>query len=95
MSLLHEYRCLSGYPCDGGASEWIRNIDQERAKIAREAWELLLEDTMSVREIAEAIHERGYRHRTGRPFVELTSTGKRKANINSLCNIFHNLIKWS
>ncbi len=24
-----EYRCLSGYPCDGGASEWMQNIDQE------------------------------------------------------------------
>lgn len=24
-----QYRCLSGYPCDGGASEWMRNIDQE------------------------------------------------------------------
>ena len=24
-----EYRCLSGYPCDGGASEWMRTIDRE------------------------------------------------------------------
>ena len=73
----------------GRWDKWIE-LDPERAKIVRGAWDLLLEDTMSVREIAETLHERGYRHRTGRPFVELTSTGKRKANINSLCNIFHN-----
>jgi len=29
MVSAHEYKCLSGYPCDGGASEWMRNIDQE------------------------------------------------------------------
>lgn len=22
-----EYKCLSGYVCDGGASEWLQNID--------------------------------------------------------------------
>jgi len=24
-----EYRCLSGYPCDGGATEWMRSEDKE------------------------------------------------------------------
>lgn len=24
-----EYRCLSGYPCDGGATEWMRSDDKE------------------------------------------------------------------
>ena len=23
-----EYKCLSGYVCDGGAGEWMQNIDQ-------------------------------------------------------------------
>ena len=73
----------------GRWDKWIEQ-DPERAKIIREAWDLLLEDRMSVREIAEILHERGYRHRSGRPFVELTRAGKRKANINSLCNMFHN-----
>jgi hypothetical protein len=22
-----EYKCLSGYPCDGGAHEWMQSID--------------------------------------------------------------------
>lgn len=73
----------------GRWDKWIEQ-DPERAKIIREAWELLLEDRMSVREIAETLHERGYRHRSGRPFIELKRAGKRKANINSLCNMFHN-----
>ena len=73
----------------GRWDKWIER-DPERAKVIREAWDLLLEDRISVREIAETLHERGYRHRTGRPFVELTASGKRKANISSLCNIFHN-----
>jgi len=24
-----EYRCLSGYPCDGGATEWMRSDNKE------------------------------------------------------------------
>ncbi len=64
----------------GRWDKWIER-DPERAKVIREAWDLLLEDRISVREIAETLHERGYRHRTGRPFVELTASGKRKANI--------------
>lgn len=24
-----EYRCLSGYPCNGGATEWMRSEDRE------------------------------------------------------------------
>lgn len=73
----------------GRWDKWIE-LDAERAKVIREAWNLLLEDRMSVREIAETLHERGHRHRTGRPFVEVTANGKRKPNISSLCNIFHN-----
>ncbi len=41
-------------------------------------------------EIAEALHAKGYSYRTGRPFIELTRRGKRKANISTLSNIFHN-----
>lgn len=28
-----EYRCLSGYPCDGGASDWMRRQEQEPDKL--------------------------------------------------------------
>jgi len=23
-----EYKCLSGYPCDGGASEWLQSLEE-------------------------------------------------------------------
>lgn len=71
---------------------WDKTIEQdpERAKIIREAWDLLLEDRLSLGGIAETLHQRGYRHRSGRPFVESLPNEKRTANISSLCNIFHN-----
>ncbi len=64
-------------------------IDPERLPVVREAWNLLLTDKLTLPEIAEALHAKGYRHRTGRPFVEITATGKRKTNISSLSNMFH------
>ncbi|PJF25887.1 MAG: hypothetical protein CUN53_10510, partial [Phototrophicales bacterium] len=73
----------------GRWDKWIEQ-DPERSGIIREAWDLLLEDNMSLREIAETLHDRGYRHRSGRPFVEVTPDGKRKANTSTLGNIFHN-----
>lgn len=64
-------------------------IDPDRYPIVREAWDLLLEDKLTLPEIAEALYAKGYRHRTGRPFVEITATGKRKTNISGLSNMFH------
>lgn len=29
-----EYRCLSGYPCDGGADEWLNTEDAHSEPIA-------------------------------------------------------------
>jgi len=65
-------------------------IDSERLPVIREAWNLLLEDKLTLAEIAEVLHSKGYRHRTGRPFVDVLPNGKRKANVSSLSNILHN-----
>ncbi len=73
----------------GRWDKWIE-LDPERQPIIREAWDLLLADRLTLPEIAEALHSKGYRHRTGRPFVEIKPDGKRKANISSLSNIYHN-----
>jgi DNA invertase Pin-like site-specific DNA recombinase len=73
----------------GRVAHWIE-LDPERAPIWRTAWDLLLEDRMTLDEIAEALHAKGYRHRTGRPFVEVSANGKRKPNISTLSNTFHN-----
>ena len=73
----------------GRIDHWIE-LDPERSPIWRYAWDLLLEDRLTLPEIAEALHARGYQYRRGRPFVEITATGKRKRNINTLSTIFHN-----
>lgn len=65
-------------------------IDPERAPIWRLAWDLLLQDKFTLAEIADALHARGYRYRSGRPFIEVKANGKRKANYNTLADIFHN-----
>ncbi len=74
---------------NGRCETWIE-LDPERATIWRTAWDLLLEDRLTLDEIAETLHTKGYRHRTGRPFVEVSADGKRKHNISTLSNIFHN-----
>ncbi len=73
----------------GRIDHWIE-IDPNRGAIWREAWQLLLTDEYTLAEIAEALHEKGYRHSTGRPFIEVKPNGKRKANISTLSNAFHN-----
>ena len=73
----------------GRFDHWIEP-DPKRAPIWRHAWDLLLEDRLTLREIAEDLHAKGYRYRRGRPFVEVQPNGKRKANISTLSSIFHN-----
>ena len=74
---------------NGRTERWIE-LDPERAPIWRYAWDLLLAGQMTLEEISEALHARGYRYRSGRPFVEIKPDGKRKCNINTLAAIFHN-----
>src|SRR5215813_2442899 len=69
--------------------KWIIT-DPPQFKVWREAWDLLLEDKLSLIEICETLHARGYCLRSGRPFVTVTTTGKRKAIPNTLSRIFHN-----
>lgn len=64
--------------------------DPKRSIIWRSAWDMLLEDRLTLAEIAEELHKRGYRYRSGRPFVEVKANGKRKANYNTMASIFHN-----
>ena len=74
---------------NGRYDHWIE-LDPERAPIIRLAWDLLLEDRYSLLEICEELHRRGYRYKSGRPFVEVNANGKRKANYNTLAAMFHN-----
>ncbi len=73
----------------GKYTRWIEQ-DPERIRIWRLAWDFLLTDRMTLEAICEELHQRGYRYRSGRPFVEVTANGQRKVNKNSLSLIFHN-----
>lgn len=73
----------------GRHEHWIE-IDPEREPIIRLAWDLLLEDRYTLKEICEELHQRGYRHRSGRPFIEIKKDGQRKGNYNSLAAIYRN-----
>ena len=73
----------------GKYRRWIEQ-DPERAPIWRLAWDMLLTDQYTLAEICEALHQRGYRHRTGRPFITVNKSNVRQANINTISHIFHN-----
>lgn len=73
----------------GRHETWIEQ-DSERARIIRYAFDLLLEDKLTLEEICEELHARGYRYRSGRSFIEIKKNGQRKANTNTLSAIFHN-----
>lgn len=74
---------------NGRFESWIE-LDPERAPIIRYAWDLLLEDRYSLKEICEELHRKGHRYKSGRPYIEISKTGKRCANYNTLAAIFHN-----
>ena len=68
---------------NGRYTRWVEK-DPERGKIYRLAWDMLLEDRYTLEEICEELHARGYKYRTGRPFVEVKKNGTRKANTNTI-----------
>jgi DNA invertase Pin-like site-specific DNA recombinase len=76
---------------NGRIEAWIEQ-DPERAPIIRQAFDLLLEDQLSLEGICEELHARGYHYRSGRPFIEINKRGERKANANTLGAMFHNWI---
>jgi DNA invertase Pin-like site-specific DNA recombinase len=69
--------------------KWVIT-DPAQFKVWREAWDLLLEDKLTLAQICETLHARSYRRRSGRPFVEVTEDGKRKADAKELSQNFHN-----
>lgn len=74
---------------NGKYTRWVEQ-DPDRIHIWRLAWDLLLEDRMTLEEICEELHARGYTYRSGRPFVEVKPNGRRKPNKSTLSSIFHN-----
>lgn len=72
----------------GRISHWIEP-DPERAQLWREAWAMLLTGKMTLRDIALALHERGFRHRSGKPFIVVSpKVGKCKPITDGLLHGF-------
>ncbi|QPC83683.1 recombinase family protein [Phototrophicus methaneseepsis] len=80
-----EQNVLSG---TGRVKRWIEP-DPEQFQVWREAWDLLLSEQHTLTEICEALHAKGYRYRSGRPFVEIKNEMRKAAN-NTLSKRFHN-----
>lgn len=71
----------------GRISHWIEP-DPERAHIWREAWDLLLTERMSLGAIANALHAKGYCSRSGKPFVVVSKTGRKRPVTAKLLRAF-------
>jgi hypothetical protein len=74
---------------NGKYTRWVEQ-DTELIHVWYYAWQLLLEDQWTLHEICEKLHERGYRFRTGRPFIKVQKDGTRISAKNGLSRIFHN-----
>jgi hypothetical protein len=68
---------------------WVE-LDRDQGQVWRLAWELLLENELSLADICEALHLRGYRLQTGAPFVRVKLDGSRHPNTGALSRAFHN-----
>ncbi len=68
---------------------WVE-IDPEQSKVWRCAWDLLLTDEMSVRQICDELHARGYRLQSGKPFVKITPNGRRRYQQAIVARVFRN-----
>lgn len=65
-------------------------LDPERAKVWREAWDLLLEGSHTLDAICQELHNRGYTRKTGNPWVWTDSkTGGKRYDIGHLSRTFH------
>lgn len=73
---------------NGRYTRWIEP-DPEQFKVWRLAWDLLLTDRYTLEQICEELHHRGYKYRSGRPFVTIKN-GRRIPSINTLSRRFHN-----
>jgi Recombinase len=65
-------------------------IEPGRAKVWREAWDLLLTDRYTLDQICEQLHNRGYTRRSGKPWVVIDpKTGAKRYASSHLQRTFH------
>ena len=74
---------------NGKFNTWIEK-DPPRFQMWREAYDLVLEDRLTLAEICVELHNRGYTRRTGKPWVMATKTGQQQYHDNKLSRGLHN-----
>ena len=73
----------------GRYERWVEP-DPEQFKVWRKAWDLLLTDRYTLKQICEELHRLGYTFRSGRTFVTMDDDGKKSYARNTLSRIFKN-----
>lgn len=73
----------------GRYTRWVEP-DPQRQHIWREAWDLLLSGKYTLNQICEVLHYRGYTLKSGRAFMETTSTGRKRYASSAVSRVFHN-----
>lgn len=68
---------------------WVE-LDPEQAKVIRFAFDLLLQDRLTLNDICEELHAQGFRLRNGRPFVKVEPDGTRITAKTTISAIFRN-----
>lgn len=66
-------------------------LNPDRAIVIRQSFDLLLSDRLTLAEICEELHAGGYRNHSGKPYVEVNETGRRRwPGTTNLSYAFHN-----
>jgi site-specific DNA recombinase len=85
-SYLNKERLVSSNKYD----RWVE-LDPSYKPVLTDAWELLLTERYTLREICEELTKRGYTRVSGRPWAwDDPRTGKRKTGFHLLQKMFHN-----
>jgi hypothetical protein len=73
----------------GRYKRWVE-IDPQQVQVWRDAWDLLLTDTMTLYQICAALAARGHRFRSGKPFTRQEKLGRAVYRRKDLSKVFHN-----
>ncbi|MFZ4829047.1 MAG: recombinase family protein, partial [Phototrophicaceae bacterium] len=83
MTQRHEKHLLGRY------QRWVEP-DPVQWQVWQDAWDLLLEDKYTLKQICEILHQRGYKLKNGRPFIQVNEHGRAESASNTLSANFKN-----
>src|SRR5258708_3167691 len=68
---------------------WVQ-LDPAQSQLWRYGWDLLLGERLSLKDICEELHARGFCLQSGAAFVKVKQDGRRVSNVKALSRAFHN-----